>query len=147
MNPTLAFLNLGSTEFILLLVIPFALFLIPFIFYLFSLQATLSTISIKNRKMPPSNVWLLLIPVFGLVWHFFVVKDLASSISDEAVDKNIRLHEPRPGYNIGLAMCILNCLIFIPGVSIAALVLWIMYWVKIAGYKNQLIQSIRPSYN
>jgi|SRR5690606_31525500 len=147
MVSVLAFLNLGPAEIILVLVIPFVLFIIPFIFYILTLQATLSAISIKNRRMPPSNVWLLLIPVFGLIWHFVVVKDLASSISDEAVDRNIRLDEPSPAYNIGLGMCILNCLIFIPLVGIAALVLWIMYWVKISGYRNQLLQSIRPTYN
>lgn len=145
-----AFLGLGTQEFMLLLFIvfiPSVLFLIAFVFYILTLQSTLRLISIKNRKMPPNNVWLLLIPLFGLVWHFFVIRDMASSIHDEAIDKNIQLNEPKPAYDIGLAMCIVNCLIFVPGVFIAALILWILYWVKIAGYRNQLIQIVRPTYN
>lgn len=141
----LAFLNLGTQEFILLLfafLIPVVLLLIVGVFYLLTLQSTLNAISVKNRKMPSGQVWLLLIPLFGLFWHFIIIRDLASSIHNEAVDRNIRINEPRPGYNIGLAMCILNCLFFIPGAGIAALILWILFWVKIAGYKTQLINNL-----
>jgi len=141
LSTIIALLNIGTQEFILLFFvffIPGVLFLIAFIFYILTLQSTLNSVSIKNRKMPPNHVWLLLIPFFGLVWHFFVIRDMASSIHDEAIDRNIQLNEPKPAYNIGLAMCIVSCLFFVRGAFIAALVLWILYWVKISGYKNQL---------
>lgn len=135
---SLLFLNIGGHE-MLLLSIPSILFLVPFIFYLISLQSTLNAISIENRKMAPSNVWLLLIPVFGIVWHFVVVRDLTESIRNEAVSKGIPLKEARPAYHIGFAMCVLSCLIFLPFVGVAVLVCWIIYWVKIVEYKNLLI--------
>lgn len=98
--------------------------------------------------MPSVNVWLLLIPIFGLVWHFIVINKLADSISAEATSKDIKITEPRPAYQIGLAMCILNCLFFIPGVNvltgIAGLVCWILYWVKITAYKNMLLMGSTP---
>ncbi len=46
--------------------------------YLLSLQNTLKEIQAKNRKMEPGQLWLLLIPIFGLVWHFIIVNKLSS---------------------------------------------------------------------
>lgn len=138
---TLLFSMPGSSEWILIFIV--LGMLIPKIFYLITLQSTLSNISIENRKMPPSNVWLLLIPLFGTIWHFIIVNNLADSIKAEANSKNVKLNETRPAYNIGLAMCILNCLFFIPFVNIltgiAGFVCWIIYWVKINSYNNMLI--------
>lgn len=117
--------------------------LIPRIFYLITLQSTLDTVSIENRKMPSGNVWLLLIPLFGTVWHFIIVNNLADSIAAEAKSNDIRIEESRPAYSVGLAMCILNCFFFIPGLNIvtgiAGLVCWILYWVKISAYKTTLL--------
>jgi hypothetical protein len=141
----IAFFNLGAQELILLFFITFihgVLLLIACVFYILTLQSTLNSISINNRKMAPNQVWLLLIPIFGLVWHFFIIRDMASSIHDEAVNRNIQLNELKPAYNIGLAMCIVSCLFFVPGAFIATLVLWILYWVKISGYKNQLVNNL-----
>ena len=131
----------GGSEWILIFIL-FGGMLIPKIFYLITLQSTLQTISSENRTMPPSNVWLLFIPLFGVIWHFIIINNMADSIKAEANSKNIKLDEARPGYNVGLAMCILNCLFFIPGLNIltgiAGLVCWIVYWVKINNYKNTL---------
>lgn len=131
----------GGTEWILIFIV-LGLLLIPRIFYIISLQSTFDAISIENRKMSSSNVWLLLIPLFGTVWHFIIVSNLADSIRTEANSKDIKIVEPRPAYNIGLAMCILNCFFFIPGLNIltgiAGLICWILYWVKIVSYKNTL---------
>lgn len=130
-----------TTEWILIFII-LGLLLIPAIFYLITLQSTFNAISVENRKMSSSSVWLLLIPLFGTVWHFIVVNNLAKSINAEAKSKDIKIEEPRPAYNIGIAMCILNCLFFVPGVNVltstAALICWILYWVKITSYKNIL---------
>ena len=132
----------GGGEWILILMVMGLLF-IPKIFYLLTLQSTLSTISVQNRKMAPANVWLLLIPLFNLVWHFNVVKNLSESIKAEATEKNVSIGEPNPAYNLGLAMCILNCLFIIPVVgtvaAFAGFICWIIYWLKIAGYKKLLV--------
>ncbi|MEO5997115.1 MAG: hypothetical protein ABIN89_10255 [Chitinophagaceae bacterium] len=129
-------------EFIIMLVLGL---LLTKIFYVLALQSTLKAISIENRKMPARNVWLLLIPLFGTVWHFFIVSRLADSIKAEAISKNILIGEPRPAYNIGIAMCILNCLSVIPAINIyaamASLICWILYWVKIIGFKNVLLNA------
>ena len=138
---TLLFSLPGGGELILIFVV-LGLMVIPRIFYLITLQSTLNTISSENRKMPSGNVWLLLIPLFGTIWHFIIVNNLADSIKAEANSKNLQLDEQRPGYTIGLAMCILNCLFFIPGLNVftglAGFICWIVYWVKINSYKNTL---------
>lgn len=135
---------MGFPEFFILLFI-LAAAVVPMVFFLLTLQNTLKDISMENRKMEPGMVWLLFIPFFGLVWQFIIVNRLADSLRDEFMKKNIKVDEARPGFAIGLTFCILGCCSIIPylGVltSIGALVCWIIYWVKINGYKEKLKQT------
>ncbi len=50
-----------------------AILLVPFVFYCLSLQKALNRCSPECRAMNPGMVWLMFIPLFNLVWHFFVV--------------------------------------------------------------------------
>ena len=84
------------------------IFLVPYIFYLITLQNTLKAVSPHNRLMPPGQVWLNLIPLFGMVWHFIVVDKISQSLRLELNERNITHDEPKPAYNLGLTMCILN---------------------------------------
>lgn len=134
----------GGSEWALVL-IALSILIIPKIFYLVTLQSTFNSISVENRKMPAGNVWLLLIPVFSIIWHFIVVGNLADSIKAEALSKKLFLNEARPAYSVGLAMCILDCFAIIPVLNIItvliSLICWIIYWVKINGYKNMLFSA------
>ena len=134
----------GKSEWALVL-IALSLLIIPKIFYLVTLQSTFNSISVENRKMPAGNVWLLLIPVFSIIWHFIVVGNLSDSIKAEALSKKLFLNEARPAYSVGLAMCILDCFAIIPVLNIItvliSLICWIIYWVKINGYKNMLFSA------
>ena len=134
----------GGPEIILLL-ITFGLIYIPTIFYLITLQSIFEIISTQNRKMPSNNVWLLLIPLFGTVWHFIVINNLIESIKLEANLIDVEIKEPKSTYNIGLAMCILNALFILPGLnvltSIAGIVCWIIFWEKINSYKTVLLNA------
>ncbi|RKD92864.1 DUF4328 domain-containing protein [Mangrovibacterium diazotrophicum] len=122
----------------------FLLGIIPFIFYLVTLQNTLYAVSTENRKMSPGSVWLLLIPVFNLVWHFIVVDRISESLRFEFAERNINSTESSPGRSIGLAFCILSCCAVIPIVNTlaapAALVCWIIFWVKMHECKMKLQQ-------
>ena len=128
--------HLGLVFFFLLL------FLIPVIFYLLTLQNALSKCPPVSRTMDPAMVWLLLIPLFHLIWHFFVVMALAKSIGNEYRRRGIPCPDPLPGQSIGMAMCICGCFSIIPIINFIAgpveLVLWIMYWVKIAEFSRML---------
>src|ERR1700712_2050103 len=90
------------------------LFIIPVIFYLITLQKTLESISLPNRKMPPVQVWLLLIPIVNFIWQFFVVSNISDSIKAECNRLNIPTTEDRPTFNIGLAKNILSICSIIP---------------------------------
>ena len=133
---------LGAPEIILISIFSGLVGLIPFIFYLLTLQNTFYAISPENRKMAPGQVWLSIIPFFGLVWQFIIVNRMADSLKPELDARNIKTNEERPGYSIGLAYCILFCCSIIPFLgfltSIGGLVCWIMYWVKINDFKLQL---------
>jgi len=132
----------GLSEWIFLF-IAFGIMLIPYFFYLLTLKKLFESISTSNRSMPADKVWLLLIPIFGTIWHFTVVNNLSSSIKAETDSRGLKIFELKPGYNIGLAMCILNCSLFIPGLNaltfIPGLICWILYWYKMNIYKKKLL--------
>ena len=142
-------MGLGLPEIIILLFI-LAMAVVPAVFFLLTLQNTLKEVSIENRKMEPGMVWLMFIPLFGMVWQFIIVNRLADSLRDEFVKKNVRTSEARPGFAIGLTFCILFCCSIIPYLglltSIAGLVFWIIYWVKINGYREKLKQSVSADF-
>ena len=138
----------GPMQLGIILLIPILLALVPLIFYLLTLQNTFKAIGEENRKMQPGEVWLSLIPIFGYIWHFFIVSRMADSLSAELKTKGIEHTEDRPAYNIGLVYCILmvvaSPLAILIGVlgsmlSIAGVVFWILYWVKIEEYRKKLL--------
>ena len=117
--------------------------LIPVIFYLLTVQKALTRCSPESRAMSPGLVWLMLIPLFNLVWHFFLVLNTAKSLGAEFKKRGIAGPES-PGKGIGLAMAILPLVSWVPIVGafagIGYLVCWIIYWVKIAGFSKQIAQ-------
>lgn len=131
---------LGGSEILILFLFP--LIIIPFVFYLITLQNVLKKVSPENRKMPPANVWLLFIPLFNLGWHFVVVARVSDSLKAEFAKRGISVGVERPAYGVGLAYCILKCCSYIPFLGIAAalawLVCWIIFWVKVSGYSARL---------
>lgn len=132
----------GGSEWMLIFLFLIPVFLLPAIFFLLTLQKTLNAISPENRRMPASNVWLMFIPLFNIVWQFIMVDKIAQSITAECARLNIPVTDPKPTYNIGLAWNICNLVTFIPFIgSLAALVTFILYWVKVSEYKNLIIAN------
>jgi hypothetical protein len=146
---------IGLNEIIIIVVLGL-LFLIPAIFFLLSQQNTLKAIRPENRFMNPGEVWLQLIPLFNIVWQFIVVTKIAKSIKKELASRDqfsfdtnpgdyVDLESDRPTYQIGMAMCILVTIGAIPVIgtlfSLAGLVCWIIYWVKLSQYKSQIEQK------
>jgi hypothetical protein len=115
--------------------------LVPAIFYLLTLQKALNRCSPECRAMNPGMVWLMFIPLFNVVWHFFIVLNMAKSLGAE-FQKRGMAEDPQPGKTLGLVMCILNCCGMVPLVNFlcgpAFLICWILYWVKIAGYSAKI---------
>jgi hypothetical protein len=131
----------GIAGILLIVLIAFAICLLPMIFYILTLQKAINRCSPESRAMAPGLAWLMLIPLVNIVWHFFVVLNMAKSLGAEFQKRGIPA-EPNPGQTLGLIMCILMCCGIIPllGIlcSLGGLVCWILYWVKIAGFSNQI---------
>ncbi len=126
--------------------------LIPFIFFLQVQQKTLLVVADKNRLLKPGQVWLQLIPLFGLVWQFVVIKAIADSLRNELESRNresmlgmwdggeideVNIH---PTYATGKAYAIMLCISVIPFVGfltgIFMLILWITYWGQLNKYRR-----------
>lgn len=127
-----------SWQHLLIVAIIFGIFIIPYILYINTLQATLKEIRKENKTISEGSLWLLLIPVFNLIWHFIVVNKISDSLEKEAKSRNLYFGEIKPGHSIGIAMCILN---IIPYLNFIGFILWIIYWAKINSYKNFLIYN------
>jgi hypothetical protein len=152
--------TLGLQEIILIVLVITILAIIPYAFYLMALHKTLKEVKVENQKMRPGQVWLLFIPVFSTYWYFEVVNKMADSLKAEFEDRNIQSDEERPGYAIGITMCIIGvCSIglnifskIFEGLAVtmailtfligtASFILFIMYWVKMNGYRKLIIEA------
>ena len=122
----------------------FALLLVPVILFYVSLMGALQACQPKNRTMEPGLVWLNLIPFFGLGWIFYTVVCISNSLKNEFQDRGIDDHG-QYGFGVGVAFSVCCVVSILPLVglltSIASLVLFIIYWVQVVGFKNQLIES------
>lgn len=92
--------------------------------------------------MPPAQIWITAIPVYGAIWHFFVVNAMADSIRLEYLKNNLILTKPRPTFGMGFATSLLSACSVIPQIGavcfIAALVCGIIYWVQVIDCKNRI---------
>ncbi len=115
------------------------------IFYLLTLSRTLAFCAPHNRTIQPGQVWLMLIPIFGIIWNFIMVNRIADTLANEFRMRNIPSNEQRPGYQVGITMAICGAVGIIPYLGsiagIVQLIMWIIYWVKMSGYKTQLEQT------
>jgi hypothetical protein len=121
-----------------IVIIACAVLLVPMIFYLLTLQKALNRCSPESRAMQPAMVWLMLVPLFNIVWQFFVVINMAKSLAAEFQKRGIA-EDPNPGQTLGLVMCVGNLVCGPVG-----LICWILYWVKIAGYSNRIAAPAAP---
>ena len=113
-----------------------AILIVPTVFYLLCMQKALTLAGRENREMEPGMVWLMFIPLFGLVWQFFIVKHVSGAVKKWAAAHNKDVADG--GWAIGLTACILCCCGIIPALgllaSIGGLVCLIIWWVKVAGF-------------
>ena len=122
-------------------------FLIPVILYLLTLYRAMGRCSPESRAMAPALVWLLIIPVFNVIWNFVVVLAVSKSLHNEFARRDMQ-EDPAPGKTIGLAMSILSVVSVIPHlglIGIACVICWVIYWIKIAGYSAKLKQTTGES--
>jgi hypothetical protein len=130
-------LIVGSLAFLVLLGITVAIIYLHY--------KLLSAVPPEFREMEPSMVWLLLIPCFNLIWLFFVHTRIPRSYQNYFHERG-RFDVGDCGAGIGIAYSICAVLVSIPCLNYvtvwfcgpAALVLLIIYFVKLFGLKQEL---------
>ncbi len=144
----------SNSDMLLTLLVLYIVVLIPYIFFLLSQQNTLLAVEEQNRTIKPGQVWLQLIPLFGLIWQFTVVRSIADSLRNELEHRNrisrlgiwedglvdeVNIH---PTFTTGQWYCILVCITAIPFIGfitfIFALILWISYWNQLIKYRKMI---------
>jgi hypothetical protein len=130
---------LAHLLFFWLLLIPISIFVA--VLYILTLQRAISRCAPQNRVASPESAWLLLIPVFNLIWQFILYPRISETLEREFRQRNLPI-EPQPLRTLGLAVAILHVCWIIPVVhfftGVAGLICLILYWVKISDYSNQL---------
>jgi hypothetical protein len=100
-----------------------------------------SRIPQQYRDMEPGMVYLMLIPCLNIVWVFFVTLRLSTSFQKYFAAHG-RTEVGDCGYQLGLWYSICTVASIVPCVNYvagpAALVLLIIYLVKVMGLKNQI---------
>ncbi len=143
-NP-LVLRSLGLPELLVLAVVS-CLCLVVGILYIRALQRALQRCSGESRTMSPGKVWLLLIPVFSLVWHFLVVLNIAKSLGTEFGRRKLPDKKSAATKTWGLVMCSLLAASILPvlgmALAIAGFICWIVYWVRINGDSVRLQEPI-----
>lgn len=118
--------------------------ILVFVLYLKNLQDLLKEVSDVNREVPAANVWLMFIPIFSMIYAFILYPKIASSLTKEFESRGIP-QEGDYGKGLGLAMAIIGVVGLVPRLGdftgIPSLVILIIYWVKMAKYKEQLRSS------
>lgn len=112
------------------------------------LHACLARVPPQHRKMEPGLVWLLLIPLFNLVWNFFVFLRLPESYQSYFAAQG-RTDVGDCGRGIGQWYAICAVLTVVPCVSslasAAAIVLLIIFLVKAFDLRGQIpIEATAP---
>jgi hypothetical protein len=116
---------------------------------IYLLYKALDAVPPEFREMEPSMVWLLLIPCFNLVWNFFVYTRVARSYQNYFHEHGrFNVGDCGAGIGIGYSVCVvlvsIPCVNYVTGIFCgpAALVLQIIYLVKLYGYKRDLESAV-----
>jgi hypothetical protein len=111
------------------------------VFFLLNLQQLLKEVQLHNRLVPHNNVWLMFIPLFNLVYGLILYPQICESVKNEYSSRNIDAQSSF-SKELAIALPILTVCSIIPFLGIlsgfASIVIFIVFWVKMAEYKKFL---------
>lgn len=121
------------------------LILAPIIFYILSFRKTAAIVNAAGGSAPVNSAWLLLVPVFGMIWFFVLLIKLRRAM------RNTVAGEPNNQWWIfGMLAAILSVTgvtisSFFPDVLnvfllLAQIILAVLHWIKIV----QVRQHFQP---
>jgi hypothetical protein len=131
-TPVIASFGLGSAELLVIVLIAFLL-IIPFAILPAMLSyVLLDRIPPEHQKQSPGLALLLIIPLFSVIWAFFVYPRISDSLQSYFRSRGENAGDC--GRSIALATCICSACSIVPFVGmltgLAALVLLIVFFVK-----------------
>lgn len=131
---------LGLIE-ILSLLIVLGGFLVLFVLFYKNIQDLMYEIAPHNRQVPPTNIWLMFIPLFNIVYGFIIYPKVCDSVRLE-LEERAQVQQGDYGRGLSVAMPVLRACMIVPFLNYLAmvvwLVIWIVFWVKTAEHKNTL---------
>jgi len=135
------FLAMGLGMLILMLALIVGVTLLVIFYYKTFIDA-MAHVRPSNRETGVGNILFMWIPLFNLVYGFIVYPKIVESIRKEYQSLGI-MEEGDFGRGLAITMCALQFGFIIPFINfltpIAMLVIWIIFWVKINGYKETLM--------
>lgn len=142
-NQATQHLSTGETIGVIVIAI---IFFIIFVLFCWSLYSALSRVPEDKQVFPAWFCWLLIIPLVGYVFSWLMLPfGIPRSFENYLSDNPAAVKKAKTLFGIGLAYVIIPLVAWIPIVgipfSIAALVLWIIYWVKIVKFKNEYLMG------
>ncbi len=137
-------IGLGSSELVVILVIA-AFLLIPFALLPAILSfLLLNRIPAEHRKQEPGLAFLLIIPLFSIIWAFFVYPRISDSLRSYFASRGQDRADCGRGIAIATCVCIACSIIPIVGMlsGLAGLVLLIVFFVKAFGLTGEIQKSL-----
>ncbi len=118
--------------------------LVTFIFYIRAISKTLAAIAEPYRTQSPGMAWLLLIPIFNVIWFFFLLKAMRDGFRQMHQD-GLTQKEIDTGYNYGIGMGCCWAASFIPKLIFIALipmfVFSILHWNKLNSARRAITKQ------
>lgn len=117
------------------------------IFFCLSLYSALKCVPAEKRVFPAWLVWLMLIPIVGIIFAWMMEPfGLPKSFEAVLADNGEAIAKTKVLFGLGLAHVILMTVALFPFlkwiVGIAALIVWIIYWVKVVDFKNKFLLNL-----
>jgi hypothetical protein len=120
--------------------------------FLFTLMRCLSRVHVRNRELSPPLVWIGIIPLVNHLWYFVMIPRVSGSLRNEWRYRGWPPPSDDFGHSLGMiytvgtvvAACCnagsrkagAGLIVFVA--YLVLFVIWIVYWVKIAGYSRRL---------
>lgn len=112
------------------------LILVPIIFYILSFRKTAAIVNAAGGSVPANSAWLLLVPLFGIIWFFVLLIKLRNAM------RNTVAGEPNSQWWIfGMLAAILSVTgmtvsSFFPDfisvfLLLAQIILAVLHWIKL----------------
>jgi uncharacterized membrane protein len=133
-------MNTTDSSTILTMLIVSLLALAVWFLYLLTLKGLLQEINPENRKLQVSQIWLLLIPVFNVIWFSWVVYRISKSVRLEFADRGLRRTKRVTGEMAAYVSWVLavfspfNWKLLLP----ASLFFGVAHWVRWYAIKSRL---------